>query len=53
MGKNWTFDDELILMSDIKDSINAGAGYFNSEPSYNDLKGGDFDEFCDSFFEEI
>lgn len=53
INKNWTIEDELMLMSDVKDSINAGSGYFNSEPRYNDLEGVDFDEFCNSFLEEF
>ena len=49
-GKNWTIEDEMLLESEIKDSIMAGAAYFNSEPSYSDIEEVDFDEFCDSFF---
>ena len=53
MGKNWTAEDQMIFESDIKDSINAGVAYFNTKPSYNDIKEIDFNEFCSSFFKEI
>jgi len=49
--KNWTYEDQMTLDSDIKDSILAGAAYFDSKPSYEDLEEEFFDEFCDSFFE--
>lgn len=52
-GKNWTIEDEMMFESDLKDSIIAGAAYFNSHPSYCDLKEVDFDEFCDSIFKEF
>ena len=49
--KNWTYEDQMMLDSDIKDSILAGAAYFDFKPSYEDLEEEFFDEFCDSFFE--
>ena len=49
--KNWTYEDQMMLESDIKDSILAGAAYFDSKPNYEDLEEEFFDEFCDSFFE--
>lgn len=52
MSKNWTYEDQMIFKSDLKDSILTGAAYFNSTPNYNDLEGEeDFDDICDSFFE--
>ncbi len=48
--EKWSYEDEMMLESDIKDSIIAGAAYFNSRPSYDDLNEVDFNEFCDSFF---
>ena len=53
MNKNWTYKDQMMLESDIKDSILAGTAYCNSEPAYNDLEEVDFNEFCDSFFIEF
>lgn len=53
MSKKWTYEDQMIFESDLKDSIMAGAAYFNTDPSYKDLEEVVFDEFCDSFFEEF
>ena len=53
MGKNWTVKDQIMLESDIKDSILAEAAYFKTEPKYNDLEEVEFDEFCNSFFSEF
>lgn len=53
MGKNWTIEDEMMFESDLKDSIMAGAAYFNSYPSYYDIEEEEYNEFCDSFFEEF
>ena len=51
--KVWSAIDMLIFESDVKDSIIAGAAYFNTEPSYKDLEGVDFNEFCNTFYEEF
>lgn len=53
MNKNWTYEDQMIFESDLKDSILAGVAYFNSTPSYDVLEEEDFDDFCDPFFEEF
>jgi hypothetical protein len=51
MNKNWTYEDQMIFESDLKDSILTGVAYFNSTPSYDVLEEEDFDDFCDPFFE--
>ena len=53
MNKNWTYEDQMIFESDLKDSILAGVAYFNSTPRYDVLEEEDFNDFCDSFFEEF
>lgn len=53
MKDDWKYEDQMIFESDLKDSIYAGAAYFNERPSFKDMEGEDTDEFCCPFFEEI
>ena len=50
MGKNWTYEDQMVFEADVRDSVVAAVAYFGGEPEYKDIEGVDFDEFCDSFF---
>ena len=53
MNKNWTYEEQMKFESDVKDSILATVAYYKTTPSYNDISKEEFNEFCDSLFEEF